>query len=210
MNCIPLVLFLKNSLKDEPKYKHKVVENPEKLVAFRRITSNITQVVSVLDDLRREPKKFLCLNDNTDPDEETSNKMVHAVLVDYLESVLPVPSSFELPLDYRNKFLHTFELARWQLYRSVLTVITYLCILFLIVIVIAGTNIQFSPCHEILSSNDINTNIKNHVYFLGYYKIDIDSKVITFGKYIANWTKPSWDTNQEYVIIRNPKDYNTV
>ena len=139
VNCIPLVLFLKNSLKDEPKYKHKVVENPEKLVAFRRITSNITQVVSVLDDLRREPKKFLCLNDNTDPGEETSNKMVHAVLVDYLESVLPVPSSFELPLDYRNKFLHTFELARWQLYRSVLTVITYLCVLFLIVIVIAGT-----------------------------------------------------------------------
>ena len=64
--------------------------------------------------------------------------MVHAVLVDYLESVLPVPSSFELPLDYRNKFLHIFELARWQLYRSILTVITYLCVIFLIVIVIAG------------------------------------------------------------------------
>ena len=60
-------------------------------------------MVSVLDDLRKQPKKFTCLNDNTDPTREEENKMVHAVLIDFLESVLPVPSSFELPQDYRNK-----------------------------------------------------------------------------------------------------------
>ena len=64
-NCQPLIAFLRSSLKNEPKYKHKVVEKPDNLIAFKRITSNITQVVSVLDDLRKNPKKFLCLNDNT-------------------------------------------------------------------------------------------------------------------------------------------------
>ena len=85
------------------------------------------------------------INDNgkifltdSDANEETANKMVHAVLADYLESVLPVPSSFELPLDYRNKFLHASELARWQMYRSALTIITYSCIIFLIIVSIAG------------------------------------------------------------------------
>ena len=42
--------------------------------------------------------------------------MVHAVMIDFLESVLPVPSSFELPQDYRNKsaFLSFFHpLAFW-------------------------------------------------------------------------------------------------
>ena len=64
-NCHPLIRFLRNSLQNEPKYKHKVIEKPDNLIAFKRITSNITQVVSVLDDLRKNPKKFLCLNDNT-------------------------------------------------------------------------------------------------------------------------------------------------
>ena len=64
---------------------------------------NFSQVVSVLDDLRKHPRKFACLNDNTDPNEAQSNKMIQAVLTDFLESVLPVPSSFELSHDYRNK-----------------------------------------------------------------------------------------------------------
>ena len=46
------------------------------------------------------------------------NRVVHALLVDFLESVLPVPSSFELPHDFRNKFTHTFQLNKWKFYRS--------------------------------------------------------------------------------------------
>ena len=46
------------------------------------------------------------------------------------------------------RFLHTFELWRWQLFRSILTVITYFCVILLVVLVIAG-----------------------------YYKVDIDSKL---------------------------------
>ena len=48
------------------------------------------------------------------------------------------------------------------------------------------------------------------MYILGYYKIDIDARIVAFGRFIATWIKPTWDSNQEYVIVRNPKDYNTV
>ena len=38
---------------------------------------------------------------------------VKAVLLDFYESILPVASSFELPREYRNRFLHTRELREW-------------------------------------------------------------------------------------------------
>ena len=47
-NCPPLINFLQRSLKDEPSYKHKIIENADDFVAFRRITSNISQVVRYL------------------------------------------------------------------------------------------------------------------------------------------------------------------
>ena len=75
------------------------------------------KVVQSLDDLRRNPKKFFCLNDNTDASRTDDNRLIHAILVDFLESVLPVPSTFELPPDYRNKFTHTYQLERWKFYR---------------------------------------------------------------------------------------------
>lgn len=148
MYCDAMVSFLESHLKDRRKYKYTLVENPD--ASFKTITSNVSQVVSALDDLRRYPKKFVCINDNTESSEESEsdNMLVRAVLVDYLESVLPVPSSFELPPDYRNKFLHTFELETWQLYRSLLTAATYVCILLLMALAISG-----------------------------YYNVDIDSKV---------------------------------
>ena len=49
------------------------------------------------------------------------------------------------------RFLHTYELWRWQLFRSILTVITYFCVILLVALVIAG-----------------------------YYKVDIDSKFAAF------------------------------
>ena len=133
--------------------------------------------------------------------------MVHAVLVDYLESVLPVPSSFELPLDYRNKFLHTSELARWQIYRSALTIITYSCILFLIIVSIAGQRFKYVSFFCLFTVQVLTIII---FFFAGYYKIDIDARMISLGKYTVTIMKTIWDPNQEYVIVRNPRDYNTV
>lgn len=148
---------------------------------------------------------------DSDANEESANKMVHAVLVDYLESVLPVPSSFELPLDYRNKFLHASELARWQIYRSALTIITYSCILFLIIVSIAGKKFRFEFFFLLLRIKFESNFYCQKFHFLpGYYKIDIDAKMVSLSKYIVTMMKAIWEPNQEYVIVRNPRDYNTV
>ena len=87
---------------------------------MKRLTSNVSHVVRELDDLRRNPVKFICINDDTDPNRVSDNKFVQSILVDFYESVLPVPSTFELPVEYRNKFTHLSELAKWQFYRNLL------------------------------------------------------------------------------------------
>ena len=38
---------------------------------------------------------------------------VKAILQDYYESVLPIQSQFELPREYRNRFLHVDDLRQW-------------------------------------------------------------------------------------------------
>lgn len=35
-------------------------------IAFKMIRTNVSTVVGQLDDIRKNPKKFICLNDNID------------------------------------------------------------------------------------------------------------------------------------------------
>ena len=46
----------------------------------------------------------MCINDDTDHTRAKDNEYVNTLLVDFLESVLPVPSAFELPPEYRNRW----------------------------------------------------------------------------------------------------------
>ena len=70
------------------------------------------------------------------------------------------------------RFLHTFELWRWQLFRSILTVITYFCVILLVVLVIAG-----------------------------YYKVDIDSKLAALLKtFLCLRSRHSKDCNTVWQI----------
>lgn len=57
-------------------------------------------------------RKFICLNDNIDHSHKDA-ATVKAVLRDFYESMFPLPSQFELPREYRNRFLHTEELLEW-------------------------------------------------------------------------------------------------
>ena len=41
-------------------------------IAFKMIHTNVSQVVGQLDDIRKRPKKFICLNDNIDHKSEES------------------------------------------------------------------------------------------------------------------------------------------
>lgn len=66
----------------------------------------------MLDEIRKERKKFICLNDNINHAREGAD-LTKLVLVDFYESLFPTPSLFELPRMYRNRFLHVHELKAW-------------------------------------------------------------------------------------------------
>lgn len=57
-------------------------------------------------------RKFICLNDNIDHSHKDA-ATVKAVLRDFYESMFPLMSQFELPREYRNRFLHMEELQEW-------------------------------------------------------------------------------------------------
>ncbi len=66
----------------------------------------------MLDEIRKKRKKFICLNDNIDHSKE-GTEVSKLILVDFYESLFPIPSSFEIPDQYRNRFLHMDELRGW-------------------------------------------------------------------------------------------------
>ncbi len=72
----------------------------------------IIQILLKLDEVRRDQRKFICLNDNMDHSRKES-RMAQLLLRDFYDSLFPISSQFELPPFYRNKFLYTSELQEW-------------------------------------------------------------------------------------------------
>ncbi|KAF4518392.1 hypothetical protein B566_EDAN010484 [Ephemera danica] len=135
VQCMDVAAQLTRKFGNRKKYKYEIVGEED--VLFKMLTSNLSHVIGSLDEVRRRPKKFICLNDNMDPSREKDNIIVRAVLQDFYESILPIPSNFELPQMYRNRFLHVSELRSWRQYRSVIHSVTLVCIIFLLAFTIA-------------------------------------------------------------------------
>ncbi|XP_054655956.1 N-acetylglucosamine-1-phosphotransferase subunits alpha/beta-like isoform X2 [Dunckerocampus dactyliophorus] len=110
---------------DQNKYKFEI--KGEEDIAFKMVRTNVSHVVGQLDDIRKNPRKFVCLNDNIDHAHKDA-ATVKAVLRDFYDSVFPLPSQFELPKEYRNRFLHMDELQEWRVYRDKLKFWTH-CVL---------------------------------------------------------------------------------
>ena len=102
---------LNNTKKKESKFKHEVVGEED--VTFKMIKNNATHVLKQLDEIRKNKKKFICLNDNIDHDKVNAS-VVKGILVDFYESLFPTPSQFELPNNVRNQFLNVDELNSWK------------------------------------------------------------------------------------------------
>ncbi|XP_041367858.1 N-acetylglucosamine-1-phosphotransferase subunits alpha/beta-like isoform X2 [Gigantopelta aegis] len=135
LNCENLTRLIKEKFKPKPKYKYTILDDEE--VVFKMIKSNVSVVVGQLDDIRKNHKKFICLNDNIEHGTEDA-KTVKAILQDYYESMFPIPSQFELPKDYRNRFLHTDDLRDWKKYRDWLKFWTHLALVLLILFTIGS------------------------------------------------------------------------
>ncbi|CAB3386425.1 Hypothetical predicted protein [Cloeon dipterum] len=139
------------------KYKTKIMGEEE--VAFKMLTSNLSQVVDSLDNLRRRPRKFVCINDNLDPNRERENSYVRAVLQDFYESMLPEASSFELPPMYRNRFLTVDELHVWVQYRHFVMCAITVCIITLVVLTCVALNAEVVHAGRVLHQKIRNARI---------------------------------------------------
>ncbi|XP_066946144.1 N-acetylglucosamine-1-phosphotransferase subunits alpha/beta [Macrobrachium rosenbergii] len=126
--CEPLRNLL-NKLEKVSKYRYTQLSDDS--VQFKMITSNVSVVVHMLDEVRKHPKKFVCLNSNLDP-KSKDNELIHALVQDTYESLFPVPSTFELPMNYRNRFLYVKELQSWRRWRNFIRALIYACLASLI------------------------------------------------------------------------------
>ncbi|KAM5250057.1 N-acetylglucosamine-1-phosphotransferase subunits alpha/beta isoform 2-T2 [Hipposideros larvatus] len=124
-NCKLVTDKIHKAYKDKNKYRFGIMGEEE--IAFKMIRTNVSHVVGQLDDIRKNPRKFVCLNDNIDHNHKDA-QTVKAVLRDFYESMFPIPSQFELPREYRNRFLHMHELQEWRAYRDKLKFWTH-CVL---------------------------------------------------------------------------------
>ncbi|XP_053720050.1 N-acetylglucosamine-1-phosphotransferase subunits alpha/beta isoform X2 [Synchiropus splendidus] len=130
LNCKPITERIQKAFRDQNKYQFEIMGEEE--IAFKMVRTNVSHVVGQLDDIRKNPRKFICLNDNIDHSHKDA-ATVKAVLRDFYESMFPLPSQFELPREYRNRFLHMDELQEWRLYRDKLKFWTH-CVLVTLVV----------------------------------------------------------------------------
>ncbi|XP_072311225.1 N-acetylglucosamine-1-phosphotransferase subunits alpha/beta [Eucyclogobius newberryi] len=130
VHCKAITERIHKAFKDQNKYKFEIMGEEE--IAFKMVRTNVSHVVGQLDDIRKNPRKFVCLNDNIDHSHKDATT-VKAVLRDFYESMFPLASQFELPREYRNRFLHMEELQEWRLYRDKLKFWTH-CVLVALVI----------------------------------------------------------------------------
>ncbi|KAL8222059.1 UNVERIFIED_CONTAM: hypothetical protein K2H54_074863 [Gekko kuhli] len=134
-NCKLVTDRIRKAYKDKNKYRFEIMGEEE--VAFKMIRTNVSHVVGQLDDIRKNPRKFVCLNDNIDHSHKDA-QTVKAVLRDFYESMFPIPSQFELPREYRNRFLHVHELQEWRAYRDKLKFWTHCVLVTLIVFTVTS------------------------------------------------------------------------
>ncbi|GAB1295470.1 N-acetylglucosamine-1-phosphotransferase subunits alpha/beta [Apodemus speciosus] len=144
-NCKPVTDKIHKAYKDKNKYRFEIMGEEE--IAFKMIRTNVSHVVGQLDDIRKNPRKFVCLNDNIDHNHKDA-QTVKAVLRDFYESMFPIPSQFELPREYRNRFLHMHELQEWRAYRDKLKFWTHCVLATLIIFTIFSFFAEQYNCSE--------------------------------------------------------------
>ena len=94
------------------KNKYQILSDEE--VSFQMVKSNVTLTTNALDVLRKNPKKFMCFNDDMDYSEHEESKKVKSLLKDFYQYHFPFPSSFEHSFGVRNKFRNVQEYLTWK------------------------------------------------------------------------------------------------
>ncbi|XP_037827535.1 N-acetylglucosamine-1-phosphotransferase subunits alpha/beta isoform X2 [Lucilia sericata] len=124
-NCIPLAEALDDNFALRRKYKYHI--NPKHYIHnnFMMLTSNLTEVVNALDRIRRNPRKFNCINDNLDPKSLEENELIRHLLEDFYLSLFPHRSQFELLPKYRNRFENWKDYLKWRRQQRAILIVIY-------------------------------------------------------------------------------------
>ncbi|KAK0167264.1 hypothetical protein PV327_004686 [Microctonus hyperodae] len=117
IKCDAIANKLQDEFGESDRYHHEIVKAGKNEI-FEMLTSNVSQTVQLLDEIRRESKKFICLNDDMDPSRKSENEVIRALLNDFYRSLYPLRSNFELPAQYRNRFSHRDDLYEWRASRA--------------------------------------------------------------------------------------------
>ncbi|KAK8386699.1 hypothetical protein O3P69_017869 [Scylla paramamosain] len=67
LRCEPLTALLR---KLEKVNKYRYIHQSDEAVHFKMVTSNVSIVIHMLDEVRKNRRKFICLNSNLDPKEQ--------------------------------------------------------------------------------------------------------------------------------------------
>ncbi|XP_011060693.1 PREDICTED: N-acetylglucosamine-1-phosphotransferase subunits alpha/beta isoform X2 [Acromyrmex echinatior] len=117
LNCETVFRKIQSKFGKSSRYPHEIIKTGKNEI-FEMLTSNVSLTVQLLDEIRRDPKKFICLNDDMDPIRRSENEIVRALLNDFYRSLYPLRSTFELPSQYRNRFSHLHKLLEWRTSRA--------------------------------------------------------------------------------------------
>ena len=66
------------------------------------LDSNASHVVAKLDELRKNEKKFVCINDNMNHDSDDI-EIIQNLIQDFFLTFFPKRSGYELSSEYRNR-----------------------------------------------------------------------------------------------------------
>ncbi|XP_054609096.1 N-acetylglucosamine-1-phosphotransferase subunits alpha/beta-like isoform X2 [Dunckerocampus dactyliophorus] len=130
LNCKTVTGRIRQAFTDKKKYKYQIMGEQE--IHFRLITNNMVSALRHFKEVRAQPKKFICMNDDIDHSKSNA-KEVKIKLAEFYEAMFPQPSQFELPKDKTNRFLHMDELQKWQAYQDKLRFYRYCAIGLLII-----------------------------------------------------------------------------
>ncbi|XP_011343574.1 N-acetylglucosamine-1-phosphotransferase subunits alpha/beta isoform X3 [Ooceraea biroi] len=117
LNCESVYKRMRSKFGESSQYPYEIIKAGKNEI-FEMLTSNVSRTVQLLDEIRKSPKKFICLNDDMDPARHSENEIIRALLNDFYRSLYPLRSSFELPAQYRNRFSHRHELLQWRASRA--------------------------------------------------------------------------------------------
>ncbi|XP_017485356.1 PREDICTED: N-acetylglucosamine-1-phosphotransferase subunits alpha/beta isoform X1 [Rhagoletis zephyria] len=135
-HCHLLAEALESNFARRPKYKYNI--NPKRAIHnnFMMLTSNISEVVDGFDKIRRNPRKFNCINDNLEPKHAEDNELIRHLLEDFYLSLFPRRSNFELQYEYRNRYTTWHDYQRWRRRKRAALVVGYLASGVLIIFII--------------------------------------------------------------------------